>query len=559
MDEKVFIELSVIIITTTLIAGLAKFLKQPIIIAYIAAGLILSPYALNIVTAHDTIATFSQLGISFLLFMVGLNLSPRIIRSVGKISVITGLGQIFFTFSVSFIIALLLGFGYIESAYIAIALTFSSTIVIMKLLSDKKDLDTLYGRISIGFLIVQDIVAMFILIFITSLSESGSLYFIIMQSTLKVIGSIALTMLIGYYVLPRIMKKIAGNIELLILFCIAWLLALASALHQIGLSIEIGALLAGVSLSFSPYRHEIATRIKPLRDFFLLMFFVLLGTKMEFANFEMYWLPTLIFSIFVLIGNPIIVMILMGYSRYTKRTGFLAGLTVAQISEFSLIIVALGINMGHIDPDILAFVTFTGLITIGGSTYFILYGKKLYNKLSRFLGIFERKGKKVDEHAGDGGDKYDCVLLGYNHIGANLSKTLMKMKKKFLVVDHNPEIINELVEKNIPCLFEDVEDGEVFDKINPDKVKLVVSSIKNIDINLPLIKQIRSINKKTIMIVVSERIEDALECYEAGANYVIVPNELGGHHITTLIEQHGLDINKFIPIQLKHLEHLTAK
>ena len=433
MEEKVFIELSVIIITTTLIAGLAKFLKQPIIIAYIAAGLILSPYALNIVTAHDTIATFSQLGISFLLFMVGLNLSPRIIRSVGKISVITGLGQIFFTFSISFIIALLLGFGYIESAYIGIALTFSSTIVIMKLLSDKKDLDTLYGRISIGFLIVQDIVAMFILIFITSLSESGSLYFIIIQSTLKVIGSIALTMLIGYYVLPRIMKTIAGSIEILILFCIAWLLALASVLHQIGLSIEIGALLAGVSLSFSPYRHEIATRIRPLRDFFLLMFFVLLGTKMEFTNFEMYWLPTLIFSIFVLIGNPIIVMLLMGFSRYTKRTGFLAGLTVAQISEFSLIIVALGINMGHIDPDILAFVTFTGLITIGGSTYFILYGKKLYNKLSRFLDIFERKGKKIDEHKGDRSNKYDCVLLGYNHIGANLSKTLQKMKgSKFL-------------------------------------------------------------------------------------------------------------------------------
>ncbi len=559
MEEKIFIELSVIIITTTIIAGLARLLKQPIMIAYIAAGLILSPYVLNVVTAHDTIATFSQLGISFLLFMVGLNLSPRIIRSVGKISVITGLGQILFTFTISFILAVLLGFNYVESAYIAIALTFSSTIVIMKLLSDKKDLDTLYGRISIGFLIVQDIVAMFILIFITSLSEEGSMYFILVQSTLKVIGSITLTMLLGYYVLPKIMKKIAGSIEFIILFCIAWLLALASVLQQIGLSIEIGALLAGVSLSFSPYRHEISTRIRPLRDFFLLMFFVLLGSKMEFANFGMYWLPILIFSIFVLIGNPLIVMTLMGYSRYTKRTGFLAGLTVAQISEFSLIIVALGIQMGHINPDILAFVTITGLITIGGSTYFILYGKKLYNRLSRFLSIFERKGKKVDEHTGAGADSYDCVLLGYNHIGFNLSKTLMKMKMKFLVVDHNPEIINELIEQKIPCLFEDVEDGEVFEKVNPDKVKLIVSSIKNLDINLPLIKQIRSINKKTIVIVVSERIEDALECYKAGANYVIVPNELGGHHITTLIEQHGLDINKFIPIQIKHFEHLSKK
>jgi Kef-type K+ transport system membrane component KefB len=559
MNEQIFIELSVIIIATTLVAGLAKLLKQPIIIAYIVTGLLMSPYGFNIVTAHETVGAFSQLGISFLLFMVGLNLSPRIIKSVGKVSVVTGLGQIIFTFAVGFGIALLLSFTAIEAVYIAVALTFSSTIVIMKLLSDKKDLDTLYGKIAIGFLIVQDIVAMFILIFITSLSESGSIYFVVVQSTLKVIGSIAFTLVVGYYVLPKILKRIADNIEFVILFCIAWCLALASALHQIGLSIEIGALLAGVSLSISPYRHEIATRIRPLRDFFLLMFFVFLGTQMEFTNFGVYWLPILIFSAFVLIGNPLIVMILMGYSRYTKRTGFLAGLTVAQISEFSLIIVALGIKMGHISPDILSLVTVTGLITISGSTYFILYGKKIYSKLKRYLSIFERKGKKLDEHAGAGGSNYDCVLLGFNHIGINLSKTLKKLKKKFLVVDHNPEIINDLIAKKIPCLYEDVEDGGVFEKVNPNKVKLIVSSIKNLDINLSLIKQIRGINKKTIIIVVSERFKDAIECYKAGANYVIVPNELGGHHITTLIEQHGFDINKFIPIQIKHLEHLNQK
>lgn len=559
MNEQIFIELSVIIIATTLVAGLAKLLKQPMIIAYIAAGLLLSPQAFNVVTAHDTIGAFSQFGISFLLFMVGLNLSPRIIKAVGKISVITGLGQILFTSVISFLITLLLGFSIIESVYIAIALTFSSTIVIMKLLSDKKDLDTLYGKIAIGFLIVQDIVAMFILIFITSLAESGNIAFVVFQSMLKVTGSIALTLFIGYYILPKILEKIANNIEFVILFSIAWCLALASALHYIGLSIEIGALLAGVSLSISPYRHEIATRIRPLRDFFLLMFFVFLGTKMEFANFSAYWIPITVLSLFVLIGNPLIVMSLMGYSHYTKRTGFLAGLTVAQISEFSLIIVALGIKMGHITPDILSVVAVTGLITIGGSTYFIIYGRKIYKKLSRYLSVFERKGKKIDEHTGVGTSKYDCVLLGYNHIGANLAKTLKKLKRKFIVVDHDPEIINDLIDQQIPCLYEDVEDGAVFEKINLDKIKLIVSSIKNLDINLPLIKQIRSANKKCILIVVSERIEDAIECYEAGANYVIVPNELGGHHITTLIEQYGFDIDKFIPIQIKHLEHLNSK
>jgi Kef-type K+ transport system membrane component KefB len=557
MGEQIFIELSSIVILTIIIAGIAKFFKQPMIIAYIAAGLILSPYGLNLVNSLETINTLSQLGISFLLFMVGLSLSPRIIRTVGKISVITGLGQILFTSGIGFTISFFLGFSLTESIYIAIALTFSSTIVIMKLLSDKKDLETLYGKIAVGFLIVQDIVAMFILIFVSSLSTDGNLYSVVVQSTFKVMGSLAIVLSVGYYVLPKIMKKIADNAEFLMLFCIAWCLGLASTLHYIGLTIEIGALLAGVSLAISPYRHEIAARMRPLRDFFLLMFFVFLGTQMEFANFGAHWMPIIILSLFVLIGNPIIVMTLMGISHYTKRTSFLAGLTVAQISEFSLILVTLGIKVGHIEPEILSLVTVVGLITISGSTYFIIYGKKLYKKLRRYLKIFERKGKKKDEHANLGEEEYYCVLLGYNHIGVNLSKTLKKLKKKFLVVDYDPEIIQHLAQKGIPCIYEDVEDGETFEKINLKKLKLVVSSIKNPDINISLIRQIRDINSKCIVIVVSERIDDAIACYEAGANYVVIPNELGGHHITTLIEQHGLDVKKFMPIQIRHLEQLS--
>lgn len=557
MGEKIFVELSAIVIVTILVAGIARMLKQPMIIAYIAAGLLLSPYGLNMVNSHDTINTFSQLGIAFLLFMVGLSLSPRIIKTVGKISVITGVGQILFTSSIGFAISFLLGFSVIEALYIAIALTFSSTIVIMKLLSDKKDLETLYGKIAVGFLIVQDIAAMFILIFVASLSTGGDIYSIVVQSTIKVMGSIALVLAVGYYVLPVIMKKIADNAEFLMLFCIAWCLGLASALYHIGLTVEIGALLAGVSLAISPYRHEIASRIRPLRDFFLLMFFVFLGTQMEFANFRAHWIPIIILSLFVLIGNPTIVMSLMGVSRYTKRTGFLAGLTVAQISEFSLILITLGIRVGHIQPDILSLVTVVGLITISGSTYFIIYGKKLYKKLSPYLDVFERKGRKQDEHANLGEEEYYCVLLGYNHIGVNLSKTLKKLKKKFLVIDYDPEIIQQLAAKGIPCLYDDVEDGDAFEKINLKKLKLVVSSIKNPDINIPVIRQIRESNDKCIIIVVSIKTADAILCYEAGANYVIIPNELGGHHITTLIEQHGFDISKFTPIQLKHLEQLT--
>ncbi len=556
MSETIFIELSVIVVTTILVAGVTKWLKQPMIIAYIIAGLLLSPYGLDVVNSHDIVGTLSQLGIAFLLFMVGLSLSPKIIKTVGKISLITGIGQIFFTSGIGFGIALLFNFTVIEAAYIAIALTFSSTIVIMKLLSDKKDTDTLYGRIATGFLIVQDIVAMFILIFIASLSGEGNLYGIVIESIVKIIGAIGITLLAGYYILPKFLKKIAESTEFIMLFCIAWCMALATTLQFIGLSIEIGALLAGVSLSVSPYRHEIAGRIRPLRDFFLLMFFVFLGTQMKLDNFAAYVVPISVFSVFILIGNPLIVMSLMGLSRYTKRTGFLAGLTVAQISEFSLILIALGIKMGHIRPDILSFVTVTGLITIGGSTYFIIYGKKIYKYLSAYLSIFERKGRKVDEHVSH--DRLDChsLLFGYNHIGENVVQTLRKLKKKFLVVDHNPEVINSLIEQDIPCLYSDAEDDDIIEKINLKKIKLMVSSIKNPDINFHVIQKIRNQNKNCIIMVVAEKAQIATEYYQVGANYVIVPNELGGHHVSTLIEQMGFDVKNFIPIQIKHLEKL---
>lgn len=556
MGEQIFVELSLIVIITVVVAIIAKALKQPLIIAYIAAGLILSPYGLDLIKSPESIEAFSQLGITLLLFMVGINLNPKIIKSVGKISVITGFGQIIFTSFFGFLLGKLLNFTTVESLYIAIAMTFSSTIVIMKLLSDKKDLDTLYGKISMGFLIVQDIVAMLILLFVSSLGSTENLSTVIFSSLIKTIGSITIVILLGRYILPKILKKLAQELELLMLACIAWCFALATIFHSIGLSIEIGALLAGVSISMSPYRNEITSRIRPLRDFFILMFFVFLGTQLEFTDFNQFLLPISIFSLFILIGNPLIVILLMSAFKYTKKTSFLSGLTVAQISEFSIIMIVMGIKMGHLDPSILSFVTVTGLITIGGSTYFIIYGKKLYRKIEKYLSLFERKGLKVDEKNTNHSTNYTAILLGYNHIGTNLTKTLKNLRKKFLVVDYDPEIIDNLLAKKIHCLYSDVEDDNLFEDVDFRKVKIVISTIKNPDLNLNLIHKIREINSKCIIVVATERIEEAFKCYEKGATYVIMPNYISGHQVSHLIENFGFDLSKFLNQKNKHLKQL---
>jgi len=559
MVEGVFIELSYIVMVTAVLAVVAKFFKQPLIIAYILAGVVVSPHVLDLVKSHDAIATFSQLGIAFLLFMVGLDLSPKVVKQVGKVSLITGVGQVFFTSSIGFFIAKFFNFTTIESLYIAVALTFSSTIVIMKLLSDKKDLDSLYGRISIGFLVVQDVIAMMILIVISSLAGGQGTDGLVFGAVLKGIGLITATYLIGKHIIPAVTKKLASNLELFFLSSISWCFALSTISYLLGFSIEIGALLAGVSLSLSPYRQHIVSRVKPLRDFFILMFFIFLGSQMQFTNIGAYILPIIVFSLFVLIGNPLIVMGLMGAMKYTKRTGFLAGLTVAQISEFSLLLIALGVKTGHLSADILSFATIVGLLTIGGSTYFIIYGKKLYNLFAPYLKVFERRGQKVDEHGFDNKKAYEVLVVGYEHMGKNLVKKIQKLKKSLVVIDYNPEIISKLLEKKIDCRFADVEDPGVFADLNLSKTQMVISSIKSTEINLQLIAKVRQFNRKCIIIVLSENRDPCLDLYSHGATYVITPDFLESDHTFSLIEKHGFDPKRFLGERLRHLKKLQIQ
>jgi Trk K+ transport system NAD-binding subunit len=280
---------------------------------------------------------------------------------------------------------------------------------------------------------------------------------------------------------------------------------------------------------------------------------------MIFTNISQYIIPIIIFSIFILIGNPLIVMVLMGLLGYTKRNSFLAGLTVAQISEFSLILVALGVKVGHLTTDILSLVTIIGLITIAGSTYLILYANKIYPYLSKYLGIFERKGKKVDEHRYQKDGIYDIILFGYDRIGYDILESFKKIKKKFLVIDYNPETITKLAKEGFDCKYGDADDSELLNELNFSKIKMVVSTVHNLDTNLLLINKIRESNKKAIITVVSHQIDEAIKLYDAGATYVLMPHFLGGHHVSTMIEEHGLNLNKFLKEKIAHIEHLRKR
>ncbi len=550
---EIFIELSVIICITVLIAGIMRLLKQPLIIGYILAGIIVSPYFLNIVQSTETLKVFSQIGIALLLFIIGLSLSPKVIKEVGKVSLITGMGQIIFTSLFGFLISRLLGFSVIISLYIGLALAFSSTIIIMKLLSDKKDMEKLYGKISIGFLLVQDLVVIIILMIISSFSGNLSLENLSLGNILSGIFLIGAFILISIYVLPSLSKFFAKSQEFLFLFSIAWGLGLAALFYHLGFSMEIGALVAGIALSMSPYHYEISSKMRPLRDFFIILFFILLGSQMVFGNIGQLIFPAIIFSLFILIGNPLIVMTLMGLLGYKKKIGFQAGFTVAQISEFSLILIALGVSVGHLTNEILSLVTLVGLITISGSTYLMLYSGKMYPYFSKYLSVFERKEIKKD---GKIKKKYEAILFGYNRIGFSVLMSLKKIKKNYLVVDFNPDTISDLTKFRIPCLYGDIDDMEFLAELPLEKIQLAISTIPDFETNFLLIESVRIVNPKAIIIVRAHSIEDALKLYRKGASYVLTPHFLGGEYIAKMVKELDTDKKEYKEEKEKHIKTL---
>ena len=534
--EIIFIQLAVILLTAFIVSYIIRLFKQPMIIGYILAGMIISPFILTFGAPQEVINVFSKLGIAFLLFIVGLHLNPKVIKEIGASSLVIGMGQMILTFIISFLIAFkALGFDFTAAAYIGIALSFSSTIIIMKILSDKKQLDSLYGRLSIGILIIQDLVAILLLIIISSLATNSSFGSLAIKRILGGGEAIALFFLIGFFVLPRLTKHIAKSQELLFLFSICWCFVIAAIFSYLGFSIEIGALVAGVVLSISPYSLEISSRVRPLRDFFLIIFFIIVGLNIPLNGLGKIIISAIILSVISLIIKPIILMTLSAMQGYTKRTNFLVGTTLGQISEFSLIIVTLGAiyHPLSITSEVVSTVTLTLALTIIFSTYMITYANGLGKMLSGFIKIFEKKKEKKEKKFKK---SYETILFGYNRTGFSILKSLKKAKKDYVVVDFNPDIINTLRKYRIPCLYGDAYDPEFLDELHLNKVKMVISTIPDFETDTLLVESVREVNPNTLIITRANHIDQALVLYEKGADYVLIPYSLGGDYLANMID-----------------------
>lgn len=551
--HSIFTEISLLLVLAAAMAMIMRALKQPLIIGHILIGLIVGPAVLGIVDSPEAIELLGNFGIALLLFIVGLGLNPKVIKEVGKVSLLTGLGQVIFTSAIGFWVTTLLGYDPMAAFYIAVALTFSSTIIILKLLTDKKEQNKLYGKIAIGFLLVQDIVATFALV-IASASGQGNLNVQdIALLAIKGIGLAVATFLVANLVVRRLSGFLARSQEMLFLFAIAWGFGIGTLFYESGFSLEVGALLAGVALASMPYAQEIGSRLRPLRDFFVVVFFIALGAKLNIDNLgDIVW-QAIGLSAFVLIGNPIIVMSIMGLLGYTKKTGFNAGLAVAQISEFSLIFILLGQKNGQINESVVTLVTLIGVITIALSSYMIIYSESLYKRLEPLLRIFERKNTKSELEVRK---QHDAVLFGYRHGGSEFVRVFKSLTKRYVVVDYDPEAIERMEQHGIPYFYGDATDLEMLEEVDLSHAKLIVSNLTDHQTNALLLTHLEQVNPHAVAICHADTIQEAAELYGLGASYVMMPHYIGTEKITSFIRKSGMKKSEFNKFRSKHLEYL---
>ncbi|MCU0536824.1 MAG: cation:proton antiporter [Hydrococcus sp. Prado102] len=528
--SNVFYEIAVILAIATAVGTLALWLRQPLIMAFIAVGILVGPAGLNLAHSTEQVELFAELGVALLLFVVGLRLDPQEISAVGSVAIIAGMAQILITGCLGYAIALALGLTIVSAGYVGITLAFSSTIIIVKLLSDKREIEALHGRIALGILIVQDLVVILVAIALAAFTNNsqpsnfGQATSIIL---VKGFSFLAFVAIVTRYLFPKLLHVLAGSVELLLVFAISWAIALAAVGDALGFSKEVGAFIAGVSLASTHYRATLGARLVSLRDFLLLFFFINLGIHLDVSHFGSQFVPALIFSLFVLIGKPLLTMVLVGMMGYRTYTSAIASFSLGQISEFSFILATLGVSLGHIPAEVMGLITFVGLMTMGLSTYAILYSHNLYEWLSPWLSWFEAILPHPKKQLGDLAEAnippVDIILLGLGRYGGSTIRYLHQYGFAVLGVDFDPQLVKYWCKEGMLAFYGDVEDPEFIASLPLDRAKWIISTLPGERIGLTLLHALKHRHFPGKIALTSHSIREMEILKDAGADLVLLP------------------------------------
>ncbi len=534
MTHTIFIDTGLVLGLAIAFSFLAQFLRQPLIVSYIITGIFAGPVFFNLInSSEEFFNVLAQFGVVLLLFLVGLSININFLKKVGKTAVIIGLAQVLITSLTAWLSIVSLGFDFVSAIYLAIAVSFSSTIIVIKLLGEKKDLRSVYGRYTIGILLVQDIIAVLIILLFPAFSGEVSLLVSLSAVFVKTSLLLALVYFLSGHIIPTVLNRVARDGEFLFIFSLAWCFFMAGVGEWSGLSLEVGAIIAGLSLGSTAYQIEISSRLKPLRDFFIVLFFVILGSEINFDNISSSIFAGLALTLFVIFSKPLFLYFLYRIGHFTRRNSFLSALNSAQVSEFGFVLLFMAIENGQISKQTMSVFTIVALLSIFISSYLIKYNLSIYKKIKiilDYLGKDERKEPKENEN------NFDVLVFGYHRLGWKVCETLSEMKVSYAVVDFDTHATHKLKQRKIPYFFGDLMDSEFLEELPFAKVKMIISTLPKAGDQILLLKHIRKINKKAIIICNLSHSRYLNNLYEAGANYVMMPHLLSGEWIGNVLK-----------------------
>lgn len=558
--NNIFIQLAVILSLSSALGLFVYKFKLPLLIAYLCAGLLLSALTTIDISKSSALSFLPDIGIAFVLFLVGMELDLREIKNYGKQILTAGILQVIISSVLGTFIAQSFGIPTKEAIILGIGLSFSSTLVVVKLLLDRKDLGSLYGKLSLGILLLEDLLAVIILLGMsssTSLSLSNtlpvSIFFI------KVLSLFASAFLLNKYLLSYVFKIVSDSPELLFLTALAWCFSFITLASMLGFSVLIGAFLAGVVLASSPYHFHIQGKVKPMRDFFLALFFVYLGTRVNFSHILNIYPLIFIFSAYAVLIKPLIYLLILGIFGFRKHTMFKTSINLSQVSEFSLIIMMVALNLGLVSEQSLTVIALSSALSFVVSSLMISQSGKIYKQVQVLVAFFERKKQTFESQDVENKLTGHVVIIGAHRVGGEIVRFLKKDGQSLVVLDYNPKQVELLLAQDIPVIYGDMLDPDILDILNLEEAKMVISTSPDPEGNKALLEDLKLRHINTPVIVRSETVKEAQRLYKAGADFVIIPDILAGDLLLEMLKLHMSDKSYFKDRPKIELEKLSRK
>lgn len=540
-------QLALIVLVSAATAFLARKMGQPYVVAYLGTGIILGPASLGLVQRSGLTSFLSELGLAFLLFLIGIEIEfdqlTEIASDLAKISA----AQIAAVAAVGGLLSAALGFSLAESLVLGVAFSFSSTAVVVKLLSDKDELATLHGKIDTGILLFQDLV---VVLTLTAVSTAGSL-----GSVLKGVAGISAMILlvapVAFYLVRNYLdawfRRVADREHMFFVQSVAWLLLVVEVSRFLGASVEIGAFLAGLSIAQIPYSSEVVHRLQPLTDLFLALFFVNVGLGLTSSAFSVLGISAIAAGILMAVKFAVI-FVLVDRSNFTPETSFLSSINMLQVSEFALVLGAAAFASDLIGSRALEFVTLTAIISIAASTYLIRHSGVIDRRLKPVLDLMSTEGGRepsLEELSGH------VVVVGYDAIARQLAEKASE-SMEVVVVDDNPSKVENLSSSDYEYVYGDFKGERIRRSARVSKASIVVCSAEGRSLNEYVVEEAEG-----TVFVTAETEEEAAELYDMGAHYVILDDRDSGEALAEMVKKALNDPVEFAE-DARRIEHNTV-